>query len=117
MLGNATTIGWLDPAEIILHRMRSFHRERVLAIQKDESHVRLADPSRLILHLIPEEAVHVPKTLAAADLKRASQSFRVLVDSGPYGNERFNVDGFLLYDGKDAVRATLNSTEMESTKV
>jgi hypothetical protein len=92
-------------AERILHRMRSFHRERVEAIHKDQSHVRLNDPSRLIVHVMPEEAMRASKSLSAADLKRASQSIRPLTErNGGYYESRFNADGFLLYNGRNAVR-------------
>jgi hypothetical protein len=106
MFGNTTAIGWLNDAEVTLHRMRTFHRDRVETIRKDESHVRLTDAARLILHLIPEEAVRAPKSFSAIDLKRASQSFRVLGDRDGYNyrNSRFNADGFLLFDGSDASR-------------
>lgn len=97
--------GVLSEAELTLHRMRQFHRERVEAVQKGESHVRLNDPSRLVLHLIPEEAVRAPKSLAAAQLKEAAQSIRPLGErSGGYSEGRFNADGYLLYSGRDAVR-------------
>ncbi len=95
----------MTEAERILHRMTSFHRERVEAIHKDQSHVRLNDPTRLIVHVVPEEAIRAPKSLSAADLKRASQSIRPLTErNGGYHESRFNADGFLLYNGRDAVR-------------
>jgi len=95
----------LTHAERVLLRMRSLHRERVEAIHKDESHVRLNDPSRLIVHLIPEEALRAPKSLSAADLKRAAQSIRPLGErNGGSSDSRFNADGFLVYNGRDAVR-------------
>jgi hypothetical protein len=88
-----------------LLRMRSFHKERVEEIHKDRSHIRLNDPTRLIVHLMPEEAVRAPRTLSAADLKKAAQSIRPLGDrNGGYNDNRFNADGFLLYRGRDAVR-------------
>jgi hypothetical protein len=99
------TIGMTE-AERALYRMKSFHKERVEAIQKDQSHVRLNDPTRLIVHLIPQDKVPAPKSLSAADLKRAAQSIRPLGDrnGGGYSDSCFNADGFLLYSGRDAVR-------------
>ncbi len=97
--------GVLSEAELTVHRMRQFHKERVEAIHKDESQVRLNDPSRLVVHLIPEEAVRSPKSLAAAQLKGAAQSIRPLGErSSGYSEGRFNADGYLLYSGRDAVR-------------
>lgn len=59
--------GWLNEAELVHHRMRSLHRERVETIQKDKFHVRLSDPTRLMLHLIPEDAVRAQNSLTAPD--------------------------------------------------
>jgi hypothetical protein len=95
----------LTEAERHLYRMRGFHRERVEAIQKNQSHVRLKDSARLVVHLIPEESIRAAKFISAADLKRAAQSVRPLGDrNGGYSDSRFNADGFLLYNGRDAVR-------------
>jgi hypothetical protein len=105
-MSEATVHGWLSPEEIVQQRMRSFHRERVEAIHKDQSHLRLTDPTRLIVHLMPEEALRAPKSLSAADLKRAGQPIRPLGDrnGGGYTDSRFNADGFLLYNGRETVR-------------
>jgi len=95
----------MTEAERIFHRMRNFHKERVEAIHKDQSHVRLNDPTRLIVHLMPEDSLRAPKSLSAADLKRAAQSIRPLTErDGGYNESRFNADGFLLCNGRDAVR-------------
>jgi len=96
----------LSEAERVLQRMKSFHQERVDAIHKDQSHVQLNDPTRLIAHLIPEESVRAPKSLAAADLMRAGQSLRPFgdLDGGGYRDSRFNADGYLIYSGRNAVR-------------
>ena len=94
----------MTEAERILYRMRSFHRERVETIQKDQSHVRLNNSTRLIVHLMPEQAMQAPKSLSAADLKRAGQSIRPLGDmnGGGYKDSRFNADGFLVFSERDA---------------
>jgi hypothetical protein len=98
------TIGMTE-AERTLYRNRSFHRERVEVIHKDQGHVRLNDPTRLIVHFIPEESFRAPKCVPATDLKKAAQSVRPLGDrNGGYSDSRFNADGFLLYNGRDAVR-------------
>jgi len=101
-----TPIGWLTEAELVMHRLRSFHQERVGLIRDDKSHVRLSDPSRLIVHLLPEAVVRAPKFVPAADLKRAAQSIRLLGERNGYGyrQNRYNADGLLLYDGREAVR-------------
>ena len=97
--------GAFTEAELLLHRMRRFHRERVEAIQKDQSHVQLNDPARIVVHLLPQEAMRTPKFLAAADLKRAAQSIRPLEErSGGYTQSRFNADGYLLYSGHEVIR-------------
>ncbi len=90
-----------------LHRMKCFHRERVEAIQKDQSHVRLDDPARLVVHLIPEESLSGSKCLSASNLKRSAQSIRPLGirNGGGYRDSRFNADGVLVYSGRDAFRA------------
>jgi len=94
-------------AELVLFRLRCLHRGRVEAIRKDESHVRLKDPTRLIVHLMPEAAVRAPKSFPAAQLKQASPSIRPLGDRNgySYGESRFNADGFLLFDGRESVRS------------
>ena len=97
---------FLTEAEITLHRMRTFHRERIETIQKDESHVRLSDAYRLVLHLLPVDIAVAPKVFSAGDLKKASQTIPRFDDRNGYGyrTARPNVDGFLLSDGRDAVQ-------------
>ena len=63
------TIGMTD-AERRLYRIRRFHQERVEAIRKDESHVRLSGPGRLIIHLVPEGAFYSPSSFKAVELQR-----------------------------------------------
>lgn len=100
------TIG-LTVAEVNLLRLRSLHQERVEAIHKDEFHVKLKDPTRLVVHLLPEGSVRAPKTFSAVQLKQAAQTIRLLGDknSFSYGESRFNADGFLLHDGREAGRS------------
>lgn len=95
----------MTETERLLHRLRTFHRERVQAIHKQESHVKLKDPACLIVHLLPEGLVHAPKEFSAGQLKQASQSIRPLGDRNghSYSERRFNADGFLLYDGREDV--------------
>jgi hypothetical protein len=96
----------MTEAERVCHRIRSFHKERVEAIQKDQSNIRLSDSARLIVHLMPEGAMRAPKSLSAADLKKAAQPIRPLGNGNgsAYRDSRFNADGFLLFSGQDAVR-------------
>jgi|ERR1043165_2825561 hypothetical protein len=100
------TFGFLTDAELVLHRMRSFHQERVRMIQLDESHVPLSDAFRLVLHLLPEEMALAPKAFSSADLKKVSQSIPRFDDTNGYGyrTARPNVDGFLLTDGGNPVQ-------------
>jgi hypothetical protein len=97
----------LSEPERVLWRLRSLHRERVEAIGKDELHVPLKDTTRLIIHLRPEDAVGAPRSFPAAQLKKASSSIRPLGERNgySYGESRFNADGFLLYDGREAARS------------
>lgn len=106
-MNDIETILGLTEAERHLYRMRGFHRERVEAIHKDQSHVRLNDPARLVVHLIPQDSLRAPKSLSASDLKRSAQSIRPLGvrNGGGYLDTRFNADGVLVYSGRDAVRA------------
>ncbi|MBI2806637.1 MAG: hypothetical protein HYX68_16775 [Planctomycetes bacterium] len=99
-----STFGMTE-GERILFRLRNLHHERVEAIHKDKAHVPLNDPTRLVVHLMPEQAAGTPKEFSAAELKRAAQSIRPLgARDGGYGDSRFNADGFLLYSGREAVR-------------
>ena len=97
---------FLTEAELILHRMRSFHRERVERIQKDESHVCLSDPYRLVVHFIPQEAVSGSRHFASTELKAASQSFPRFDDVSNYGwrVSRYNADGFLFTDNQNSAQ-------------
>jgi hypothetical protein len=101
------TLTGTTEAERTLFRLRTLHRERVQAIHKGESHVKLKDPACLVVHLIPEGIVHAPKEFSAAQLKQTSQTIRLLGDRGgySYGDNRFNADGFLLVDGREGVRS------------
>lgn len=95
--------GWLSPEEIVLHRMKSFHRERVEAVVGNRTPLRLKDESRLVVHLIPLESVRSPRSFPAANLKKHGQQIAPLGERPSYS--RFNADGFLTYDGRDQVRA------------
>lgn len=91
--------------ERILFRLRNLHHERVEAIHKDKAQVSLNDTTRLVVHLLPEQAAGAPREFTAAELKRAAQSIRPLgARIGGYGDSRFNADGFLLYSGRETVR-------------
>ena len=98
---------YMSEAERVLFRLRSLHRERVEAIHKGESHVPLNDSTRLVVHLLPEEAVCATKTFSVAELKRASPSIRPLGERNgySYGQSRFNADGLLLWDGRETARS------------
>lgn len=105
-MSNFISNGVFSEAELVVNRMRQFHRERVEAVQKDQLHVRLNDPSRLVIHLIPEQAVRAPTCLSAMDLKRAADSIRPLGQRhGGYKDGRYNADGYLLYIGLDSAQS------------
>jgi hypothetical protein len=99
-----STFGMSDSERLLL-RLRTLHRDRVEAIKADKAIVPLSDPSRLVIHLIPEEAVSGTKDYSAAEVKRAAQGIRPLgARNGGYGECRFNADGVLLYSGREVVR-------------
>jgi hypothetical protein len=105
-MNSNVTNGLLTEAELILHGMRSFHRQRVEVIQKDESHVCLSDPYRLIVHFIPQEAMSESRRFTATELKAASRSVPRFDDESGYGwrVSRFNADGFLYCDTEDCTQ-------------
>ena len=77
-------------------RMRNFHRKRVEAIQQERLDGK-RDPSALVVHFIPEEAVRTPKSFSAAHLGQAAKGLTLLGRS-KYGSQRYNADGVIVCD-------------------
>lgn len=95
--------GWLSIEELVRHRMESFHRERVQLIADGAAPFPLVPGGKLVVHLIPEDAVRTSKRYTASDLKARGGTFL------PFGEQsglpRFNADGFATFSGTNQVEA------------
>jgi len=87
--------GWLSREELILHRMRSFHRNRVEEL-KGQSRDKQEKNGKLVIHCIPEQAVTSRKRFSVSDLSKHSQELRAPDCS--HWNPRINADGFACSD-------------------
>lgn len=98
--------GWLSNDEIVLHRARAFHDERVRALATELPALPPEEgtPTAVVAHLVPAEAIQSRKRLSAAELKQNSQHFSPLGEQGG-GSYLFNVDGFRVYSGHKHLRA------------
>lgn len=94
----------LDPSEIrdkynsaltALDEIGRWRDKRVLSINANEGPVRLPDISKLVLHLVPFEALSSPYLLNAAQLKEHSANFRPIGVGG--WDNRINLDGYLSF--------------------
>lgn len=95
------TIGMTE-SERVLFRLQTLHHDRVEAIQKDKAVVPLCDPGRLVVHLMPEQAVDATNDHSAAEVKRAAQNIRPLgAGNGRYSDSRYNADGVLFFSGRE----------------
>jgi len=100
----ATTItGWLSKDELVLDRMKSFHRQRVEAIQKGVKPCCLSEGGKLIVHLIPTESVLTPRMRPTAELQQHGRHVAPLGEHG--SSSRFNVDGLFNFSGSKELRA------------
>jgi hypothetical protein len=95
--------GWLSADELVLHRMASFHRERVGAIVAGDASFPLEDGSKLIVHLLPEVSERSRVRFTASDLKAHGGSVLPLGDQS--GQHRFNAEGYASYSGNGTVGA------------
>jgi hypothetical protein len=102
-LAASTPNNFLSEDEIVLDRMRSFHRQRVEAIRNKEKPFVLGEGGKLIVHLIPVGTVWSPKRFTASELKEHGQNLNPLGKRG--GDPRFNVDGFVILDGRSELRS------------
>ncbi|MEX1027783.1 MAG: hypothetical protein WD049_07225 [Candidatus Paceibacterota bacterium] len=92
----------LNEKEIPFHRMESFHRERVQDFASGMTPLKKSDHI-LVVHMIPESSVLTRKRFDATQLKEHGSRVYALGDRGGYS--RFNVDGFMNYDGHQSIRA------------
>jgi hypothetical protein len=93
----------LNEKEVVFHRMEAFHRDRLRAFCSGSSPLKGRRGGVLVIHLIPESSVRTRKRFDATQLQEHGSQVYTLGDRG--GNSRFNVDGFMNYDGRDAIRA------------
>lgn len=84
--------GWFTAEELLLHRMETFHRERVHAVAGGEAPFALKKGPMLVVHLIPSESVRSRRRFSATDL--ASKGTAILPLGEQSGNRRFNADGY-----------------------
>lgn len=91
----------MTESERVLFRLRTLHRDRVEAIREDKAVVRLSDPSRLVVHLMPECAGDATKDCSATEVKGAAKNIVPLgARNGSFGDSRFNADGVLFFGGR-----------------
>lgn len=88
---------WLSADELVLHRMKSFHRERGRAIVAGDAPFPLVDGSKLVVHLIPEASERSRVRFTASDLKTHGGAVLPLGDQS--GQHRFNEEGYASYSG------------------
>jgi hypothetical protein len=91
--------GWLSKEELILHRMRSFHRNRIEELKSGQARDKQEKNGKLVIHCIPEQAVTSRKRFSVSDLSKHSQELRAPDCS--YWNPRINADGFACSDSPD----------------
>lgn len=97
-------LNWMTRAEWTSLQSKELHRERVEIVRSDANHFQLADNTRIVIHIIPQVAF-IEKTVSAKELKDASDSFIPLGGhSTSYRDGRYNVEGYLLFQGETAVR-------------
>ena len=84
--------GWLSKEELILHRMRSFHRNRVEELKSGQSRDKQEKSGKLLIHCIPEQAITSRNRYSARELQKHGQGLRA--PDCTYWNPRFNADGF-----------------------
>lgn len=96
---------WLSEDEVLHHRMESFHRQRVEAVNGENSLLTVRGGGILVLHLIPQSCVFGRARFDGAKLKEHGNSVHAPGSRGSYSYSRLNVDGVLNYEGRESVRA------------
>jgi len=95
--------GWLTPEEMVFDRLAQFHRQRVEAIATGQMLIGKPDNGMLVVHLMPEQSAKTRLRFDAPELKKHGSHIGPLGERGGYS--RFNVDGWMQYDGSKSVRA------------
>jgi hypothetical protein len=87
-------------SETIYERVRGFRAERVAAIGRGETPIPLINRAKLILHMVPLEALRSRVSLKVNDVMAFAQLFPPIgsIDSGRY-SPRLNFDGIVLFSG------------------
>src|SRR5437773_89861 len=85
--------GWLSEEELILHRMETFHRERVAALMAGQTPFKPSDNKLLILHVVPEESVRSRVRFSVSELQKRAPNLRPFGQD--YGHSRINIDGLI----------------------
>jgi hypothetical protein len=88
--------GWLSREELILHRMRSFHRNRVEELKSGQSRDKQEKNGKLVIHCIPEQAIVSRTRYSVRELSKHSQELKA--PNCSYWNPRINADGFACSD-------------------
>ena len=65
--------GWLSKEELILHRMRSFHHNRVEELKIGQSRDKQDKTGKLLIHCIPEQAITSRTRYSARELNKHGQ--------------------------------------------
>lgn len=94
----------LSPGEAQFVRMEAYHRERVTAIQNNESPLIKSDTGIFVIHLIPRACV---SSFVRIDLTKLKEYADKIPPPGSrYGGQsRLNVDGVFIQDGYKGARA------------
>jgi len=94
---------WLSQDELIFDRMVSFHRDNVEKIASGKGPISQRNGGVLVVHLIPRSCVQNRIRFMGTELKEYGGNISPLGNRGAYS--RFNVDGFMNYEGQKDVRA------------
>ena len=68
--------GWLSKEELILHRMRSFHRNRVEELTIGQARDKQEKDGKLLIHCIPEQAIVSRTRYSVRELQKHGQELR-----------------------------------------
>jgi hypothetical protein len=86
-------------SEALPDRMRRFRDDRLAKIIADETPVHMSADARLVVHVLPAAsfAANARFDLVATDVQRKHLGWM-----SRHANGRWNIDGFVLYSGKDS---------------
>ena len=109
-MDETTLNGWLSREELILHRMRSFHRNRVEELKSGQTRDKQEKNGKLVIHCIPEQAIMSRTRYSVRELSKHGQELRAPDCS--YWNPRINADGFACSDSPTGSVVTPSSIVM-----